>query len=137
MNPTTKRLVERCLSGDWCVQLRRINSPGSDSSAPGFGDTSIRVESPGTDNIASTSKNEYIPTSSPESSRTLKRNQSIKTSRSVENLRINHGSKGKNHAHDGEHYSTKQGNASVFDLQTLNTALPASLDAFMLDCPDA
>ncbi|EGO01185.1 hypothetical protein SERLA73DRAFT_105792 [Serpula lacrymans var. lacrymans S7.3] len=23
INPTTKRLVERCLSGDWCVQLRK------------------------------------------------------------------------------------------------------------------
>jgi hypothetical protein len=47
INPTTKRLVERCLSGDWCVQFRttkekkhldpveRIGSPGSDSTTSG------------------------------------------------------------------------------------------------------
>ncbi|KAF8062409.1 hypothetical protein FPV67DRAFT_270108 [Lyophyllum atratum] len=42
VNPTTKRLVERCLSGDWCVNLikathvddlERAASPGSDVSA--------------------------------------------------------------------------------------------------------
>ena len=41
VNPTTKRLVERCLAGDWCVQLRRAQpvldegrtSPSSESSA--------------------------------------------------------------------------------------------------------
>jgi hypothetical protein len=39
INPTTKRLVERCLSGEWCVQLktskheRRVGSPTSESAA--------------------------------------------------------------------------------------------------------
>lgn len=41
VNPTTKRLVERCLGGDWCVHLRRARpvleegrgSPTSESSA--------------------------------------------------------------------------------------------------------
>ncbi|KAF8960869.1 hypothetical protein BDZ97DRAFT_1273337 [Flammula alnicola] len=43
VNPTTKRLVDRCLSGDWCVSLmelrkdagygpQRVGSPGSDIS---------------------------------------------------------------------------------------------------------
>ena len=40
ISPTTKRLVERCLSGDWCVQLvelrkgtKRSKSPSSDGSS--------------------------------------------------------------------------------------------------------
>ena len=44
VNPTTKRLVDRCLSGDWCVQLRelresagygiqRVGSPHSETSS--------------------------------------------------------------------------------------------------------
>ena len=40
ISPTTKRLVERCLSGDWCVQLvelrrgtKRSQSPSSDGSS--------------------------------------------------------------------------------------------------------
>ena len=43
VNPTTKRLVDRCLSGDWCLQLRelresagygirRVSSPNSETS---------------------------------------------------------------------------------------------------------
>ncbi|KAJ7768649.1 hypothetical protein DFH07DRAFT_807525 [Mycena maculata] len=27
ISPTTRRLVERCLSGEWCVQLRKTHSP--------------------------------------------------------------------------------------------------------------
>ena len=44
VNPTTKRLVDRCLSGDWCLQLRelresagygiqRVGSPNSETSS--------------------------------------------------------------------------------------------------------
>ena len=128
VNPTTKRLVERCLAGDWCVQLRRTDSPASDSSAPGFGDISIRVDSPVAEGIASASKNDYIPTSSPETSRILRpytRSNSIKAVRSAENLRAAHSSKGKGPTYHGETYSTKQANSSVFDLQSIGSALPA------------
>ncbi|KAL5514679.1 hypothetical protein ACEPAG_1995 [Sanghuangporus baumii] len=129
VNPTTKRLVERCLSGDWCVQLRRIASPASDSSTTGFSDISIRVDSPGSEGISSTSKTDYIPTSSPETPRMLKshtRSNSIKAARSAENLRTVHSSKGKGPAHHRESYSTKQANSSVFDLQSFGSVLPAS-----------
>ena len=38
INATTQRLVERCLSGEWCVQLRKLSSPGcSDSSVSSLG----------------------------------------------------------------------------------------------------
>ncbi|KAF8153062.1 hypothetical protein B0H34DRAFT_90295 [Crassisporium funariophilum] len=59
VNPTTKRLVERCLSGDWCVQLmelrkdagyndHRVSSPSSDAStilspAGALGPTSMQA----------------------------------------------------------------------------------------------
>src|SRR6266550_6032464 len=55
VNPTTKRLVERCLSGDWCLQFRksRDNDPGrasptSESSStlsPTVGETVITAAS--------------------------------------------------------------------------------------------
>ncbi|KAG7095575.1 hypothetical protein E1B28_006308 [Marasmius oreades] len=32
VNPTTKRLVERCLGGDWCVQLRKSTETADDYS---------------------------------------------------------------------------------------------------------
>ncbi|KAH8112863.1 hypothetical protein DFH11DRAFT_1778458 [Phellopilus nigrolimitatus] len=93
INATTKRLVERCLSGDWCVQLRKVDSPGSDSSFPGL---FSRVNSPGSDSMASTSKNEYVRSFSPEEPRLVRpREKSLKMSRSVENLRSGHGAKGK------------------------------------------
>jgi hypothetical protein len=31
VNPTTKRLVERCLSGEWCVHLRRTTKDSNDT----------------------------------------------------------------------------------------------------------
>ncbi|KAL0071200.1 pre-rRNA processing [Marasmius tenuissimus] len=33
INPTTKRLVERCLGGDWCVQLKKTTTPDEDASS--------------------------------------------------------------------------------------------------------
>ncbi|EJD01900.1 uncharacterized protein FOMMEDRAFT_147075 [Fomitiporia mediterranea MF3/22] len=125
INPTTKRLVERCLSGDWCVQLRRVNSPGSDTTATGFSTGTSRGNSPGVADTVSTAKDEYIPTSSPDSPHFLKpreRQHSIKASKSVENLRKTNGTKGKTH---GESY-TKHGNASVLNLQSIGAALPAT-----------
>ena len=121
---TTRRLVERCLSGDWCVQLRHMSSPGSDSSTPGFGNPAARVDSPGMEGITSASKNEYIA-SSPENSRCLKpreKTHTMKTSKSAENLRGASSSKGKTH---GESF-TKQANASVFDLNSMGSALPST-----------
>ncbi|KAI0087189.1 hypothetical protein BDY19DRAFT_893658 [Irpex rosettiformis] len=42
VDPTTKRLVERCLSGEWCVQLRSHNAQRVISL-----DTDYRADSPG------------------------------------------------------------------------------------------
>ncbi|KAI3613139.1 hypothetical protein WG66_001388 [Moniliophthora roreri] len=33
VNPTTKRLVERCLGGEWCVQLKRVNAANDDDAS--------------------------------------------------------------------------------------------------------
>lgn len=132
VNPTTKRLVERCLSGDWCVQLRRpslCDAPGSPNSDIVMSDLS-RVASPGADSdVASTSKSAYIA-SSPEEERAsgLKRNKSLKSSRSAENLRqsLSHPSKAKAHLHGGERNGIhgKLKNNSTINLMEIKASLP-------------
>ncbi|KAL0946291.1 hypothetical protein HGRIS_012540 [Hohenbuehelia grisea] len=52
INATTKRLVERCLSGDWCVQLRRATPPSPSPLPSEFS----RASSPGNASVVSTTK---------------------------------------------------------------------------------
>jgi hypothetical protein len=71
INPTTKRLVERCLGGDWCVQLRK--STPTPSTPVDF----MREDSPG-------------PTAMPDNHLLGPNNtkqKSLKSARSVENFR--------------------------------------------------
>lgn len=82
VNSTTKRLVQRCLSGEWCKEHRskassdkggqRVNSPGMDAmsvtSAP----------------HAMTSRNAFVP---PNHDKTSGKGKALKTSRSVENMK--------------------------------------------------
>ncbi|KAI0072901.1 hypothetical protein K474DRAFT_1678288 [Panus rudis PR-1116 ss-1] len=96
VNPTTKRLVQRCLSGEWCVQFRknhralsdgatmveRVDSPGLDTvsvtSAPQLGGTRIHLEPPA--GAAGHSHGHGKPP--PGKTKTLK------SSRSAENLKL-------------------------------------------------
>ena len=83
VNPTTKRLVERCLSGEWCVSLRelrkhaehRVGSPSSDVSS------STIFSPPGLVEPVSMAASQRLEVSA--SSKALK---SLKYSKSVENL---------------------------------------------------
>ena len=72
INPTTKRLVERCLGGDWCVQLRKAtpipSTPVVDL---------MRQDSPGP----------AVTSDSQVSAPGHVRQKSLKSARSVENLR--------------------------------------------------
>lgn len=52
INPTTKRLVERCLGGEWCVQLRRTSHEKEALKRQG----DFRHSSPSHDIIASTTQ---------------------------------------------------------------------------------
>ncbi|KAG2095686.1 uncharacterized protein F5147DRAFT_717800 [Suillus discolor] len=52
INPTTKRLVERCLGGEWCVQLRRTSHDKEALNRQG----DFRHNSPSHDIIASTTQ---------------------------------------------------------------------------------
>lgn len=72
INPTTKRLVERCLGGDWCVQLRKTTPIPSTPVAD-----LMREDSPG-------------PAAMPDNHRLspgYAKQKSLKSARSVENLR--------------------------------------------------
>ena len=72
INPTTKRLVERCLGGDWCVQLRKTtpipSTPVVDL---------MREDSPGP---ATTADNRLLDPG-------YTKQKPLKSARSVENLR--------------------------------------------------
>jgi hypothetical protein len=52
INPTTKRLVERCLSGEWCVHLRKSSFDKDALNSQG----SSRQSSPSHDILASTTQ---------------------------------------------------------------------------------
>jgi Protein of unknown function (DUF2013) len=77
VTPTTKRLVERCLAGDWCVNLRRVHimlddegrgSPTSESSAM----------SPSHQEFAGTASSAQLARTN---------SKTLKSSRSAENLK--------------------------------------------------
>ena len=72
INPTTKRLVERCLGGDWCVQLRKATPTPSTPVVE-----LIRQDCPEPD---ATSDNQLLTPGHT-------RQRSLKAARSVENLR--------------------------------------------------
>lgn len=85
VSPTTKRLVERCLSVDWCVQYRksRDNDPGRASPTS---ESSSTLLSPTVVETVSTAAAAHLHRSPSAKARALK------SSRSVENLtsRIGH-----------------------------------------------
>ncbi|KAI0293024.1 hypothetical protein B0F90DRAFT_1811865 [Multifurca ochricompacta] len=57
VNPTTKRLVERCLSGEWCVQHRTLNTLSRVPGDPGL----QRTGSPSSDRVATQSLTPKLP----------------------------------------------------------------------------
>jgi len=82
---TTKRLVERCLSGEWCVQHRTPNNVARVAAESRM----QRTASPSSDRMAAqslTPKALSIPASSA-ADPSLSRRRSVKGSRSAENLR--------------------------------------------------
>ena len=86
VSSTTKRLVARCLSGEWCVQHRATPHNVARVSAEY---EMQRTESPSNDRVAAQSLTPKVP-SAPAPSTTdpsISRRRSIKISRSAENLR--------------------------------------------------
>lgn len=78
INPTTKRLVERCLTGDWCVQLQSRRDE-ENSQASNDSDTSPR-----------TAGSEMHVPASIKLERSNSKIKTPKSSRSVENLKVRH-----------------------------------------------
>lgn len=88
INPTTRRLVERCLSGEWCVNLRKSSFDKDALRSQG----SYRQDSPSHDILASTTQAglQSQAVMSPGSERPhdgVVKSKQIKSSRSVENLK--------------------------------------------------
>lgn len=90
IDPTTKRLVERCLSGDWCVQYRKSKDVEKQEAR---GDVEGgRVASPSSD--STTAAMQMVSGPSTSASAHVERTASVKKkglkiSRSVENLKGN------------------------------------------------
>lgn len=91
INPTTKRLVERCLSGEWCVHLRKRSLDKDALNYQG----SFRQDSPSHDVLASTMQASLRPqaVTSTGSERPLNgaipplaKPKHTRTSRSIENM---------------------------------------------------
>ena len=84
VSSTTKRLVERCLNGEWCVQHRTSGASGRVSAEYGM----QRSDSPSSDRVArqSLTPKLHIP-SALSTDPSLLRRRSLKGSRSAENLR--------------------------------------------------
>ena len=80
VNPTTKRLVDRCLSGDWCLQLRELRE------SAGYGIQ--RVSSPNSETSTILSPPGNMPASMHLDSTGNKVMKSLKHSKSVEQLSI-------------------------------------------------
>ncbi|KAI0686446.1 hypothetical protein BC835DRAFT_1379547 [Cytidiella melzeri] len=86
VDPTTKRLVDRCLAGEWCVQYRSINVHRAMSL-----DSEYRVDSPGLHSVASDSSSIHASSSHALSTTTMPmgssgRSRTLKNSRSQELL---------------------------------------------------
>ncbi|KAJ6622827.1 hypothetical protein B0H10DRAFT_1723933, partial [Mycena sp. CBHHK59/15] len=84
ISPTTRRLVERCLSGDWCVQLRKTHSPERLSAQPsdddkrhGSGSSEASVQTHSHLNLPSMSASAQLERSASGKIRTLKSSKSV------------------------------------------------------------
>lgn len=88
VNPTTKRLVQRCLSGDWCVQLRQASNHRTKTL-----ELERRVDSPGLHSVTSSSSSIHASGSTALLASTVSvepsgsKIKSLKSSRSHEHLK--------------------------------------------------
>jgi hypothetical protein len=87
IDPTTKRLVERCLRGEWCAQYRKPKAVRDTLRR----DAEVgREGSPDADSVTSTAQAAPVPSTSRSSQLARQgsaRTKTLKTSRSVENLK--------------------------------------------------
>ena len=149
MNPTTRRLVERCFTGEWCALLRqqqkeeseaqaRVRSPSGDSFASGGTGRSeghvanAKAVSGGMGTSGVSSPVAGVTISGDESmkagagvtgSKSKARLQTLKSTRSVENLR---GAKDGQYTykHGHAHRESKSGKGQHLNLDTVVAALP-------------
>ncbi|KAJ7173053.1 hypothetical protein C8R43DRAFT_978290 [Mycena crocata] len=84
ISPTTRRLVERCLGGDWCVHLRKTNSPArvadptsDDDKRRGSGSSDASAHTHSHLNMPSMSASAQLERSASGKTRTLKSSRSV------------------------------------------------------------
>ncbi|TFK52944.1 hypothetical protein OE88DRAFT_1733924 [Heliocybe sulcata] len=95
VNPTTKRLVERCLSGDWCVQFRKTSGESKAKSRSAYPQpgADARVASPSNDHVAAAGTSAISPTiqngflAAPQVEKERTRAKTLKSCRSVDNMK--------------------------------------------------
>ncbi|KAJ7652163.1 hypothetical protein DFH06DRAFT_543681 [Mycena polygramma] len=84
ISPTTRRLVDRCLTGDWCVQLRKVPSPthpahhtSDDDMRRGSGSSEASARAQSKLTTPSMSASAQLERSASGKSRTLKSSKSV------------------------------------------------------------
>jgi hypothetical protein len=78
VNPTTKRLVERCLGGDWCVQFRKAQPPEHAPNHHGTPTSDTSPKSPNPMGVSSVAASAQLQRSG---------SKTLKSSKSVEHLK--------------------------------------------------
>ena len=91
VNPTTKRLVQRCLAGDWCVQFRKTKSKHTSSVSDTQSISSTEsLRSPALESVSSAGSGFAVHASGSNAllavSGAVGRKSSLKASRSFENM---------------------------------------------------
>ncbi|KAG6868209.1 hypothetical protein C0993_006182 [Termitomyces sp. T159_Od127] len=113
VNPTTKRLVERCLSGDWCVNLpnpKAKNGAGAERSAsPAVSEVAMNTITSGAAQLQRSNS------------------KKLKASRSVENLRVRTNASKPPLSPDMDNFlCTKANNASATSISGVAHASPTN-----------
>ncbi|KAH8080706.1 hypothetical protein BXZ70DRAFT_960074 [Cristinia sonorae] len=125
INPTTKRLVQRCLGGEWCVQLRRDKLHNED----GRRNSGSNSDSMSVTSAPSASQTFTNTTSVPSDSKT----KILKSSRSHENLKARHHKQQRTHSHIAEAYRHGSNDSSA----SLPHVASAAVQNPTLDAPAA
>lgn len=128
INPTTKRLVDRCLSGDWCVQFRKANKAKDtesdrDSYAGSTGD--VRFASPSPMSMTHVIETPTGPANGlkPKPSNS----KSLKPSKSVEHLKSHKSPPTSPHLDGLRRSSNASATSSALSLDGIASATPPAL----------
>ncbi|KAJ7594397.1 hypothetical protein C8J56DRAFT_821029 [Mycena floridula] len=126
ISPTTRRLVERCLTGEWCVQHRKAH-PAKEPEDRSNG----RVSTPSSDGIDSSSTSasqtqSQLGITSVHASTHLDKHKTLKSSKSFEFINNMAPSQQTRSIRSPVENTSRSANASTMNLTSIKSALPSA-----------